>query len=326
MEIINWGIIGVGDVCERKSGPAFYKVENSSLVAVMRRDEEKLKDYAKRHSVEKYYTDVNELINDPYVNAIYIATPPHLHKEYAILAMQAGKPVYVEKPMAMNYNECQEMIRVSEQNKQKLFVAYYRRSLPYFLKVKSLLEEKQIGQVLTVSLRHYKTVQPSDLNNESHTWRIDKNIGGEGYFYDLAPHGLDILDFLLGEIEQAQGYSHNLGGYYDVKDTISSILRFRSGVLGSAQWCFVVSDTVKEDTVEIIGTKGKIVFSIFAFTPIQLVSESKNECYDIFPPEHIQQPLIKTIVDELRGEGESPSTGVTGARTSQVMGWIMNSL
>lgn len=326
MKTINWGIIGVGDVCEKKSGPAFYKIENSSLVAVMRRNENKAKDYAERHFVDRYYTDANDLINDPDVNAIYVATPPHLHKEYAISVMQAGKPVYVEKPMAMNYDECMEMLRVSEQTNQKLFVAYYRRSLPYFIKVKSLLNDQHIGKVLTMNLRHYKTVQNTDLNNETHIWRIDKNIGGEGYFYDLAPHGLDILDFLLGEIDQAQGYSQNLGGYYDVKDTISAILRFKSGVVGSAQWCFVASEKVQEDIVEIIGTKGKLVFSVFAFTPIQLISESCNESYDITSPEHIQQPLIKTIVEELRGEGVSPSTGVTGARTSKVMDWIMTSL
>lgn len=325
METINWGIIGVGDVCEKKSGPAFYKIENSSLVAVMRRDGVRLKDYAERHSVGKYYTNADELIADPEVNAIYVATPPHLHKEYAIKGMKAGKPVYVEKPMAMNYQECLDMIRVSEETNQKLFVAYYRRSLPYFLKVKSLLDGQAIGKVVTVNVRHYKEVQNTDLQQDDHTWRIDKAIGGDGYFYDLAPHTLDILDFLLGEIEGAQGFTESLGGYYDVTDTISAILKFKSGVLGSAQWCFVTSKYAVEDVVEIIGDKGKIIFSIFAFTPIQLNTDFGIQTYTIDSPEHIQQPLIESIVAELLQKGESPSTGISGARTSNVIDWIMNS-
>src|SRR6187551_1308715 len=104
MEKINWGIIGCGDVSEVKSGPAFNKVNNSSLVAVMRRDGAKAKDYAHRHQVPKWYDDASLLINDPDVNAIYIATPPSSHEEYTIAAIDAGKPVYVEKPMTMNYN------------------------------------------------------------------------------------------------------------------------------------------------------------------------------------------------------------------------------
>ncbi len=326
METINWGIIGAGDVCEKKSGPAFYKIEHSALVAIMRRNEAKAEDFAKRHNVPKYYTDAIDLISDPKVNAIYVATPPNTHKEYAVMAMKAGKPVYVEKPMAMNYSECLDMISISQETGQKLFAAFYRRGLPYFLKVKSLLEEQAIGDILTVSVRHYKTAADSDFNPAQHTWRIDKKIAGEGYFYDLAPHTFDILDFLLGEITEAKGYSQNLGKLYDVKDTISAIFKFKSGVLGAAQWCFVASEKSVEDTIEITGTKGKICFSTFAFTPIELTSEAKTENYDIPSPEHIQQPLIQTIVDELRGIGRCPSTGISGARTSRVMDWILGNI
>src|SRR5688500_7382014 len=103
---VRWGIIGCGDVCEVKSGPAFSKIANSSLVAVMRRDADKAKDYATRHGVPKFYTDAQQLINDPEVNAVYIATPPAQHEEYAIQSMQTGKPVYVEKPIALNAAAC----------------------------------------------------------------------------------------------------------------------------------------------------------------------------------------------------------------------------
>ena len=324
MKIINWGIIGCGDVCEKKSGPSFYKIEHSNLEAVMRRDPDKVKDYAMRHKVDKYYTDADLLIADPQVNAVYIATPPNTHMKYAIKAMQAGKPVYVEKPMGMNSAECEEMIRVSEATNQKLFVAFYRRALPYFLKVKELLESEVIGNVLTVEVKQYRSPRLSDLTSSDHTWRVNKDIAGEGYFYDLAPHTLDILDFLLGEITDAKGFSANLGQFYEVKDTISAILKFKSGIIGSGRWCFVTSAQTDVDSIIITGTKGEIRFSTFAFSPILLLSDTVSESFDIPSPEHIQQPLIQTIVDELRGVGKCPSTGVSGARTSRVMDLILN--
>ena len=325
MKTINWGIIGCGDVCEKKSGPSFYKIEHSNLVAVMRRDPAKVKDFAQRHKVDKYYTDADLLIADPEVDAVYIATPPNTHQIYAIKAMQAGKPVYIEKPMAMNSIECHEMNKVSEITNQKLFVAFYRRALPYFLKVKELLEEQVIGEVLTVEVKQYRSPRVSDLTSSEQTWRVDKNIAGEGYFYDLAPHTLDILDFLLGEITDAKGFSANLGQFYEVKDTISAILQFKSGVIGSGRWCFVTSDQTDIDSIIITGTKGEIRFSTFAFTPILVLSDTASESFEIPSPEHIQQPLIQTIVDELRGVGQCPSTGISGARTSRVMDLILNS-
>src|SRR4051812_2264086 len=115
MKKINWGIIGCGDVTEIKSGPAFNKVPGSSLAAVMRRDAEKAKDYASRHNVSRWYSDPYELIADPEVNAVYVATPPSSHQEYAIAALKAGKPVYVEKPMSIDVSSCMNMVNTARQ-------------------------------------------------------------------------------------------------------------------------------------------------------------------------------------------------------------------
>jgi predicted dehydrogenase len=325
MEKIRWGIIGCGDVCEKKSGPAFYKIEHSSLVAVMRRNAEKAKDYAQRHAVEHYYTDPELLINDPQVDIVYIATPPVKHKDYAIKVMQASKPVYVEKPMALNYDECIEMNMISAETKQKLFVAFYRRSLPYFLKVKELIDNNLIGNPLVVNVLFYKAPSKDDKDHQL-GWRVQKAIAGGGYFYDLAPHTFDILDFLLGEIEEAKGFSTNLGKLYEVEDTVSAIFRFKSGVQGIGQWNFVASPTEERDVIEIIGTNGTISFSTFAFGPILFQTKAGITQFTPDQPIHIQQPLIQTIVDELRGVGSCPSTGITGARTSWVIDKIMRTL
>lgn len=324
MDTIKWGIIGVGNVCEKKSGPAFYKIEHSELAAVMRRDEAKAKDFSIRHHVGKYYTNAEDLINDPDVNAIYVATPPNSHKEYTIRALNAGKPVYVEKPMAMNYSECLDMLEASKRSGQKLFVAYYRRALPYFLKVKNLLDNQAIGKILTVNIKYFRPASGSDMDSRNQTWRVNKDIAGDGYFFDLAPHTLDILDFLLGEIDEAKGYTRNRGGYYSVSDTISAIMQFKSGVIATGQWCFVSSEQARQDVIVVQGTEGYIRFNTFEFRPISLVTAKGTEIIQTEHPEHIQQPLIQTIVDELRGLGTCSSTGISGARTSRVMDMITN--
>jgi len=124
---IRWGMIGCGDVTEVKSGPGFQKAEHSSLVAVMRRNADLARDYASRHQIPKWYTNADELIRDDEVDAVYIATPPAFHKDYTLQVAYTKKPVYVEKPMAMDFNECQEMLSICKKNNVPIFVAYYKQ-------------------------------------------------------------------------------------------------------------------------------------------------------------------------------------------------------
>jgi predicted dehydrogenase len=320
--MIRWGIIGCGDVCEIKSGPAFYKCKDAELVAVMRRNAEKAKAFAINHHVPKYYSNVDDLINDRDVDAVYIATPPESHAELTIRALKAGKPVYVEKPMALNYEECQSMIETAKAYNQKLFVAYYRRSLAYFLKVKELIDSNSIGKIQVMKGEFFRSPLLSDKKTFTQTWRVKKEIAGGGYFYDMASHTIDILMFLLGKITKVNGITGNVGGFYEVEDTISASFLFESGVIGSAVWCYVSSEMQEKDYIEIIGEKGSISFATFAFSGIELRVENKVETFNFPKPQHIQMDLIQTVVDELEGKGVCPSTGETGALTNWVMDQI----
>lgn len=321
LETVQWGMIGAGAVTEVKSGPAFYKLPHSKLVAVMARTEKRVKDYAQRHRVPAYYTDVSALIGDPQVNAVYVATPPNTHMAYAIQAMRAGKPVYVEKPMAMTADECKQMNAVSAETGVPLFVAFYRRGLDYFNQVWELLQ--QIGTVLAVDVKVVQAPLASDLQRDTHTWRVNRRIGGEGYFVDLAPHTFDILDYLLGPINVARGHAVNRAGHYEVADTVSATWTFDSGVPGSGVWTFSSIDAADTDTVCITGTEGALTFSTFKFSPIELVISSGAQTFRFERPQHIQQGLIETIVDELRGTGTCPSTGLSGLRTAKVLDMIL---
>ena len=152
-------------------------------------------------NVPKWYDDADALINDPDIDAVYIATPPGSHKEYTIKAAKAGKPVYVEKPMARNVAECQEMIAACEEAGVPLYVAYYRRAQPRFLKIKELLENKAIGDVRFVSTTQYQKASEDVMDSENLPWRVQPHLAGGGLFFDLASHTLDLLDFLLGPIQ-----------------------------------------------------------------------------------------------------------------------------
>ena len=324
MDQINWGIIGCGDVTEVKSGPAFNKVPHSRLVAVMRRDAEKAADYAKRHNVPTWYDDADALINDPNVNAIYVATPPDSHTDYAIRAMRAGKPVYVEKPMARNTAECDAMNQVSRETGMPLFVAFYRRALPYFLKIKELVDQKVIGDVRYVHIQ--LNWEPADREmgrGPEPNWRVSPAISGGGLLHDLASHQFDFLEYVFGPIKTATGISRNQARLYEADDIVAAQFEFESGVLGTGNWCFTVNKEQRIEQTEFIGSRGKLSFSFFEKFFIKVETEAGTEDVTVPFPEHVQQPLIDLIVRDLRGEGKSPSTGETGARSNQILDWIM---
>jgi predicted dehydrogenase len=314
---IRWGIIGCGDVTEAKSGPGFQKAAQSELVAVMRRQGHLARDYARRHQVPRWYDDAGALINDPEVDAVYIATPPAFHKSYTIQCAQAGKPVYVEKPMAMNYSECLEMIQACEQAKVPLFVAYYRRALPRFLKIKELIEAGAIGQVRSVTVNYFRKPLKLDPEAKGLPWRVVPELSGGGLLLDVGSHMLDILDFLLGPVREVKGFAANQAHQYSVEDIVTGGFVFESGAHGMGTWCFSAYDNC--DLNEIIGNKGKLSFSTFGSDPVVLTTERGPVEFPCENPLHIQQPLIQTIVNELNGNGICPSHGDSAARTSKVM-------
>ncbi|WP_425637821.1 Gfo/Idh/MocA family protein [Algoriphagus yeomjeoni] len=321
---VRWGILGVGNVCEVKSAPAMNLITNSKIVAVMRRSEEKVKDYAKRHGVPKWYTSATDLINDPEVNAIYIATPPNAHLELASLAAAEGKPVYVEKPMARTHQECLDMIAVCEKANVPLFVAYYRRELPHFRKIKELITDGTLGEIRTVHINLKQKLDASLITKVETNWRVDPDLAGGGYFFDLASHQLDLMDFFFGKITHASGFCSNQAGTYDAEDIVVGSFVFESGVLGTGNWCFTTSENAEIDQTIIYGSKGKVSFETFGKGEFILETDEKGvEKFSFELPKHIQQPLIKTIVGDLLGTNTCQSTGISGARANWVMGQLV---
>ncbi|SDH24945.1 Predicted dehydrogenase [Pedobacter terrae] len=318
MKEIRWGIIGCGDVTEVKSGPAFHKVNHSRLVAVMRRDGTMAADYAKRHQVPKWFDDATQLINDPEVNAIYIATPPLQHEAYTIEALKAGKPVYVEKPMTLDAEAAQRMTDVANKLNVKLCVAHYRRAQPMFLKVKELLATNIIGDIRLVSLKMLQQPNPSLIAKTASNWRINPAISGGGLFHDLAPHQLDLMTYYFGAVKNAIGIATRQQENTKVDDLVVGNILFENGVVFSGNWCFSVAPQDEADLCIIYGSKGHINFPMFG-NKITVTTNQTTDEYTFEPLQHVQQPMIEKVVDYFLNKGQNPCSGEDALITMKLM-------
>jgi predicted dehydrogenase len=312
---MRWGIIGVGDVTEVKSGPAFRRVAGSELIAVMRRSAALAEDYARRHQVPRWHTDAEAILSAEDIDAVYIATHPNTHAEYTRRAAAAGKAVLVEKPIAVTVEECRSMTAACEEAGVPLWVAYYRRALPRFERVRQLIAEGAIGVVRAVNSIRFQAPRPN-------SWQNTVGLSGGGWFFDAACHTLDWLDYLFGPLRDVHG--HAIGHDRQLEDTVVISYRCDGDIVGSGTWCFDAgTDT---DRTTIIGTEGTVTVSVTAPEPIELVRGDTLEQLDIPDPPHVHEPLVRTIVDEWNGVGRCPSTGRSATRTAKVVEAMLSDL
>ncbi|QNL50601.1 Gfo/Idh/MocA family oxidoreductase [Olivibacter sp. SDN3] len=315
---IKWGMIGAGDVTEVKSGPAFKKVEHSDLVAVMRRNEAKVKDYAARHGIARWYTDAKSLLADNEIDAVYIATPPNTHLTYALMALRAGKAVYLEKPMTLDTSEALQLAQAVKTLDGRLSVAHYRRQQPYFKKVKSLIAAGAIGTPRLVSLKLGKRpLSESTLHDPKMQWRLDPEQSGGGLFHDLAPHQIDFIYHLFGNIAHASGFALNQSKLSKADDMVSGQVLFENQVLFNGTWAFNLAEEI--DRCEIFGSEGKLVFSFFDYTPIALINGEGPQQFALERLQHVQQPMIEAVVSYFQGERDNPCTVEEGVEVMRVM-------
>ena len=315
--MIRWGMIGAGDVTEIKSGPAFSKIADSQLVAIMRRNEQKAADYAQRHNIQSYTTSIAELLNRSDINAIYIATPPSTHKEYALASLKAGKDVYLEKPMALNRLECEEIIAAAGTYGKKLSLAHYRRELPAFKRVKELIDSEIIGTAQMAKLEIFQPAQSDIIARTEDNWRIDPSISGGGLFHDIAPHQIDLMLHYFGTASKYSGFASALNGS-SVDNLVSGQIQFANGTIFQGAWNFNAEKNQTRDICTVLGSKGTISFS---FYKEQITVNSKSGCeeFSFSNPENLQLPLISRVVSYFLGRGENPCSGEEGLKVTEIM-------
>ena len=306
MPTIRWGILGCGDVTEVKSGPGFQKAANSQLVAVMRRDAAKAADYAHRHNIPRWYDNADALINDNQVDAVYIATPPGAHELYALKTLAAGKPCYIEKPMTRNAPEARRIVDGFKAANLPLFVAYYRRAMPRFLKVKQLLNDDHLGKITSMKWFYASDQMAKPINPIP--WRLVPEHSGGGLFLDLASHALDLLDYWAGPLEVTSATATSRLGLFNAEDYVALKFRAPNNLIGAVVTDF--TDRTNRDEFVLTGEKATLRVSCFGNDPLRVKHhDGREESLDIPKPDHVQLPLIQTIVNDLLGSQKCPSTG-----------------
>ncbi|MDZ7269059.1 MAG: Gfo/Idh/MocA family oxidoreductase [candidate division KSB1 bacterium] len=321
-KVVHWGLIGCGAVAEKKSGPAYRKARHSDLVMVMRRDAAKCEDYARRHGIKLWTTCAEELINHPEVEAVTIATPPHLHRHYALLAAAAGKPTIVEKPMARTYAECVDMLRAFEAARVPLFVAYYRRAFQKFQHLRTVISRGRLGTIKRVQLRYRRRFTPIDPQDVP--WRFNPEIAGGGLLLDLGSHAINILQFLFDEApwQILEARVEPGLGPFQVEKSVAVQAGIGNDISADLLWDFAAEKP--EDWVLITGERGEAEFSVFAERPYTITTRSAGwETYPFQPPEHVQQPFIQMVVNHLCYGTEAPSDGKSAAMTNWVIDKIL---
>lgn len=306
--MIGWGIIGVGDVTEVKANPVIFDAPGSRLVHVMRRDTDLARDYAERHGVPRWSSDAHDLLEDPDVTTVYVATPTSSHLEYTEAALAAGKDVLVEKPIAMDAGQAARMLQAAQDAGRRLWVAYYRRALPRFNAIRDAVASGEIGRVLGVQV----SWQKSQLLEG---WRWDPGLNRGGEFAETGCHTFDILDLMLGPASDARGQHSD-----DLHQVAASWTQ--GEVPASGTWVFGAD--LDAEYVDVIGERGTLRFSTFTpNAPATITDGSGVRSIEVTDPPHVHGPLVASIIDELQGRGQCLSTGESALRTARTMDAIL---
>jgi len=318
MNKISWGIIGCGNVAEVKSGPVFQKCNNSKLLMVMRRNAQKAENFARRHQVPIWTTDAEAVFENEKINAVYIATPPSSHLNYTLKAIAAGKNIYLEKPITLNVAEALQIENALNNSSSKLVVAHYRRKLPAFLKLKELLEENAIGNIQLAELKMIQPNKNKSVTETKENWRLNPAISGGGYFYDLAPHQLDLMIAYFGYPIKVAGFAANQSGNYKTNDIVNGIMSFKNDIQFSGVWAFNSGLVERKEECIIYGDKGSIQFSFFG-NQVKLKTSDEEKVFDFEKVKHVQQPIIQSTVDYFLGKSENPCALEVGIEVMKIM-------
>ncbi|MDP6506671.1 MAG: Gfo/Idh/MocA family oxidoreductase [Planctomycetota bacterium] len=310
---LKWGLIGCGDVAEKKGGPALCQADGSTLVSVMSRSESKGSDFARRHGADRVYTSVEDLLSDEEANAIYVATPPHLHAEQTISAAEAGKHVLCEKPMAINVDECRNMVEAAAANDVQLMIAYYRRRFPAVVQMKKIIDDGLIGSPVLMRTQNAGRYSPSSNPN---SWRTDPSIAGGGFLWDIGSHRIDLLLHLMGDISEVSAIVETMTHDIPVEDSASLLVHFESGAHGLGLFHWNIPRGA--DEIEIGGTEGRIVCDMSTGN-VRLITTSSQEEWNLPPAGPTHLAIVEDLRTAIEEERTNCAAGSEGLKTNALL-------
>lgn len=314
MKILNWGLIGAGDIARKRIAPALRDLPNCNLISVSRSRSELAEAFATEFGAKKWFADWRDLLADNEIEAVYLATPVYLHAEQTIAAAEAGKHVLCEKPMALTVPECDQMLAAGRANNVKLGLAYYRRFYPLIARIKEIIETGMIGRVSVVQINAFEYFEPDE--HHPRRWLIEKEKSGGGPLMDFGCHRLEVLTHLFGEIKQVKSIISKQIFERQVEDTATVILEFENGI--SATLTITHSAFEPRDTLDIYGTKGSISVPVLNQGELNL-RIGKNVIVESHPPQdNVHRPLINNFSEAVLNGFEPEITGETGRKIAEL--------
>ena len=314
MEVIRWALIGCGDIARRRVAPALSDLPGCELVAVSRVRSELAEAFAREFRARKWYADWQELLRDPEIDAVYIATPVYVHAAQAIAAAEAGKHVLCEKPMAMNVGECDRMIAACRANHVRLGVAYYRHFYPLIERIKNVLESSEIGEVVLAQINVFGRFNPQP--GQPRDWLMKKALAGGGPMFDVGSHRIEILLNLFGPVRRIASLGANVVFDREVEDTAIASFQFERGTLGVLTVTHAANEP--QDTLDVFGVSGSVHVEALndGRMTVKTASGARVESHPSASNAH--QPLIEDFVEAVFEDREPGVSGEIGRRVAEI--------
>jgi predicted dehydrogenase len=318
MRKLRWGLVGTGDIAEKRVAPALAQASGSELLAVSRRQADRAEEFARRFGAPRWHARWEDLVHDPDVDAVYVATPVSLHAPIAVAAAEAGKHVLCEKPMALSVAECDRMIAAADAAGVKLGIAYYRHLYPIVLRMKALLADGVIGAPVVAQVNAFERFDPPA--DHPRAWFLDPEVAGGGPMFDFGCHRLEVLLNLLGPVAGVEGVLTRAAFTRRVEDTGAAVLRFSTGCLGTVTVTHAAVES--QDTLHLFGTEGSIHVPKLNGAELRIV-RGAGEVVESHPaPENLHQPLIEQFVHAVLNGGDPVVDGRLGREVNRLLGEI----
>jgi predicted dehydrogenase len=315
MTHLRWGLIGCGDIARKRIAPAFRDLPNCELVAVSRADFAKAESFAHEFGARHWYQKWEDLVADEEVDAVYIATPVHLHAAQAIAAADAGKHVLTEKPMGLSVDECDRMIDACDANQVRLGVAYYRRFYPVIERIKALLDADAIGRPVLAQINAFEWFAPEPSNPRS--WLLNKTFSGGGPMFDFGCHRIEVFSRLFGPVTSVKAMTGNTVFEREVEDTATALMSFANGVQAS----LTVTHAAREpqDTLRIFGTEGSLHVEVLNLGALVIRDRDGERTETLAPHANFHLPLIDDFARAVIEQHDPMVDGPVGRETARVI-------
>ena len=309
-----WGLIGCGDIARKRVAPALRDLVECDFGAVGRKRGELAESFAREFGARKWYPTWQELLGDEELDAVYIATPVHMHAAQTIAAAEAGKHVLCEKPMAMDVVECDRMIAASRANNVKLGVAYYRHFYPVIQRVKALIQSEEIGIPVVAQVNAFESFDPPPDN--SRYWLLRRDRSGGGPMFDFGCHRIEVLTNILGPIKTVRAMNTNVLFDREVEDTATALFQFERGNCGVLSVTHAAHEP--QDTLDIFCSHGSIHVPILNRGKMRIVTDGGEQSEWHPPAANIHAPLISDFVAAVKEDREPAVNGETGRMVARI--------